>query len=45
MLKKNDEKINGFLWTIVFPFPLYAIPYYRSGSSLCRLQQFKKIVD
>lgn len=28
MLKKNDEKINGFLFVIVLPFLLFSMSYY-----------------
>ncbi len=37
MLKKNDEKIDGFLFPIVFPFLLYFLSSDRSGFSLCNV--------
>lgn len=42
MLKKNDEKIDGFLFPIVFPFLLYFLSYYRFGASLCTLHRLNK---
>lgn len=38
MLKKNDEKINGFLFVIVLPLLLFAMSCYGSGSSYARLK-------
>lgn len=45
MLKKNDEKINGFLFVIVFPLLLLAISYYGFESSYTRLKTSAKIPD
>jgi len=41
MLKKNDEKINGFLLMIEFPFLLYILSFYRFESYLCVPYGFK----
>lgn len=38
MLKKNDEKKNGFLFIIVLPFLLFGMSYYGSGSSYAKLK-------
>ena len=45
MLKKNDEKINGFLFVIVFPLLLLAISYDGFESSYTRLKTSAKIPD
>lgn len=42
MLKKNDEKINGLLFTVAFSLLPYALSYYRSAPSLCVLHRLKK---
>lgn len=38
MLKRNDEKINGFLFVIVLPLLLFAMSYYGFESSYTRLK-------
>ncbi|PWN61472.1 hypothetical protein [Chryseobacterium oncorhynchi] len=45
MLKKNDEKINGFLFIIVLPFLLFAMSYYGFESSYVRLKTMEKAPD
>ena len=45
MLKKNDEKINGFLFVIVFPLLLFAMSYHGFESSCSRLKTSAKIPD
>ncbi|MGU3376606.1 hypothetical protein [Chryseobacterium sp. M5A1_1a] len=45
MLKKNDEKINGFLFIIVLPFLLFAMSYYGFESSYVRLKSMEKAPD
>lgn len=45
MLKKNDEKINGFLFVIVLPFLLFAMSYYGFESSYVRLKTMEKAPD
>lgn len=45
MLKKNDEKINGFLFVIVFPLLLFAMSYHGFASSYTRLKTSAKIPD
>lgn len=45
MLKKNDEKINGFLFVIVLPFLLFAMSYYGFESSYTRLKTSEKTPD
>lgn len=42
MLKKNDEKINGFLFVIVLPLLLFAMSYYGFESSYTRLKTSEK---
>ncbi|MDR2235704.1 MAG: hypothetical protein LBE92_06245 [Chryseobacterium sp.] len=42
MLKKNDEKINGFLLVIVLPLLLFAMSYYGFESSYTRLKTSEK---
>lgn len=42
MLKKNDEKINGFLLVIEYPFLLSAESYFRAESFLCIAHRPKK---
>lgn len=42
MLKKNDEKIDGFLFPIAFPFLVYFLSYDRLGTSLCTLHRLNK---
>ncbi|MBP2618177.1 hypothetical protein [Chryseobacterium jejuense] len=45
MLKKNDEKINGFLFVAVLPFLLFAMAYYGFESSYVRLKTMEKAPD
>lgn len=45
MLKRNDEKINGFLFVIVLPFLLFAMSYYGFESSYTRLKTSEKTPD
>jgi hypothetical protein len=45
MLKKNDEKINGFLMAGAFSFLLPAFSYYRFASSLCVLHRLQKTLN
>ncbi|NML69491.1 hypothetical protein HHL23_06750 [Chryseobacterium sp. RP-3-3] len=45
MLKKNDEKINGFLFVIVLPLLLFAMSYYGFESSYTRLKTSEKTPD
>ncbi|MET3038042.1 hypothetical protein ABXT08_18230 [Chryseobacterium sp. NRRL B-14859] len=45
MLKKNDEKINGFLLVIVLPLLLFAMSYYGFESSYTRLKTSEKTPD
>lgn len=45
MLKKNDEKINGFLLMIELPLLLFAMSYYSFGSTCTRLKTSEKIWD
>lgn len=45
MLKKNDEKINGFLFVIVLPFLLFAMSYYGFESSYTRLKTAERPPD
>ncbi|MCE4066406.1 hypothetical protein LXM63_14995 [Chryseobacterium gleum] len=42
MLKRNDEKINGFLFVIVLPLLLFAMSYYGFESSYTRLKTSEK---
>ncbi|WP_414847379.1 hypothetical protein [Chryseobacterium sp. IT-36CA2] len=45
MLKKNDEKINGFLFVIVLPLLLFAMSYYGFESFYTRLRTSEKTPD
>lgn len=45
MLKRNDEKINGFLFVIVLPLLLFAMSYYGFESSYTRLKTSEKTPD
>lgn len=45
MLKKNDEKINGFLLVIVLPLLLFAMSHYGLESSYTRLKSMEKAHD
>jgi len=45
MLKKNDEKINGFLLVIVLPLLLFAMSYYGFESSYTRLKTAERPPD
>lgn len=45
MLKRNDEKINGFLFVIVLPLLLFAMSYYGFESSYVRLKTMEKAPD
>lgn len=45
MLKKNDEKINGFLFVIVLPLLLFAMSYYGFESSYTRLKTAERPPD
>ncbi|MCJ7933649.1 MAG: hypothetical protein MUW56_08465 [Chryseobacterium sp.] len=45
MLKKNDEKINGFLLVIVLPLLLFAMSYYGFESSYTRLKTSERPPD
>ncbi|CAM2771478.1 hypothetical protein DRF59_04005 [Chryseobacterium flavum] len=45
MLKKNDEKINGFLFVIVLPLLLFAMSYYGFESSYTRLKTSERPPD
>ncbi|UKB83619.1 hypothetical protein LF887_21865 [Chryseobacterium sp. MEBOG06] len=42
MLKRNDEKINGFLFVIVLPLLLFAMSYYGFESAYTRLKTSEK---
>lgn len=45
MLKRNDEKINGFLFVIVLPLLLFAMSYYGFESSYTRLKTSETTPD
>ncbi|REC48336.1 hypothetical protein [Chryseobacterium pennipullorum] len=45
MLKKNDEKINGFLFVLVLPLLLFAMSYYGFESSYTRLKTSERPPD
>ncbi|AZA81019.1 hypothetical protein C1637_00085 [Chryseobacterium lactis] len=45
MLKRNDEKINGFLFVVVLPLLLFAMSYYGFESSYTRLKTSEKTPD
>ncbi|MDH6251299.1 hypothetical protein M2347_001026 [Chryseobacterium sp. H1D6B] len=45
MLKTFDEKINGFLFVIIFPFLLFFMAYYGFESSYVGLKSMEKAPD
>ncbi|EJL71071.1 hypothetical protein [Chryseobacterium populi] len=45
MFKIFDEKLNGFLFVIIFPFLLFFMSYYGFESSYVRLKSMEKAPD
>ena len=45
MLKTFDEKFNGFLFVVIFPFLLFFMSYYGFESSYVKLKSMEKAPD
>lgn len=45
MLKTFDEKLNGFLFVVIFPFLLFFMSYYGFESSYVKLKSMEKAPD
>lgn len=45
MLKIFDEKLNGFLFVVIFPFLLFFMSYYGFESSYVKLKSMEKAPD
>lgn len=45
MLRNFDEKLNGFLFVVIFPFLLFFMSYYGFESSYVKLKSMEKAPD